>query len=168
MFPSQMRRWIHLVIFGAAIGVAKSASFMKAVILAGLGLAGLWMLHTLAQDFNTIMQSGFGSGGGGDRSNEAKLFNGKPKNQVSKKPFLPHVSDQEIKVFKRSTNEIHEPTIDWERVIKRDPASCARSFICQLAASKESDLITEEKMILNLTRFNPNFSTHESLQLFDF
>lgn len=62
--------------------------------------------------------------------------------------------DQEIKVFKRSIvqSKKEEYKIDWEIVIKRDPASCARSFICQLAASKEGDLTYEEKMILNLTR----------------
>lgn len=71
-----MSRWIHLIIFGAAIGIAKSASFVKLVILAGLGLAGLWMMHTLAQDFNHIMQSGFGSGGGRDHGAGDKLYNG--------------------------------------------------------------------------------------------
>lgn len=71
----QMSRWIQLLVLGTAIGAAKAANFVRLVILAGLGLAGLWMVHTLAQDFNHIMQSGFGSGGGGDH-NTGKLFSG--------------------------------------------------------------------------------------------
>ncbi|XP_050300958.1 uncharacterized protein LOC126739355 isoform X2 [Anthonomus grandis grandis] len=144
----RMSRWIHLLIFGAAIGVAKSASFVKLVILAGLGLAGLWMVHTLAQDFSNITQNGFGSAGE-DHGGGAKLFN-----------------DQEIKVFKRSIqNQKNEHRINWEMVIKRDPASCARSFICQLAATKEADLTDEEKIILNLTRTAATDETWASKQL---
>lgn len=71
-----MSRWIQLLVLGTAIGAAKAASFVRLVILAGLGLAGLWMVHTLAQDFNHIMQSGFGSGGGGGDHNTGKLFSG--------------------------------------------------------------------------------------------
>ncbi|CAH1128095.1 unnamed protein product [Ceutorhynchus assimilis] len=146
-----MSRWIQLIIFGIAIGIAKSASFVKLVILAGLGLAGLWMVHTLAQDFSHIAQNGFGSAGGGDHGSGAKYYS--------------HNHDQEIKVYKRSIENNPEAKIDWETVIKRDPASCARSFICQLAASKESTLIKEERIILNLTRAAAGDETWASKQL---
>ncbi|KAL1513915.1 hypothetical protein ABEB36_003253 [Hypothenemus hampei] len=128
--------WIHLIVISATLGIAKSASFVKAVVLAGLGLAGLWMIHTLAQDFTGIVQNGFGVG--------KQLLNTN-NNGEQEQP--------DIKLFKRSINSNAEPVfIDWDMVIKRDPASCARSFICQLAASEEEDLIYEEKVILNLTR----------------
>jgi len=59
--------------------------------------------------------------------------------------------NEPIKVFKRSIDQ-KQPQIDWEMVIKRDPASCARSFICQLASTKEDQLVYEEKVILYLTK----------------
>ncbi|XP_066263039.1 uncharacterized protein [Euwallacea similis] len=149
-----MSRWIQLMILIAAMGFTKAANFMRVVVMAGLGLAGLWMLHTLAQDFNSIMQGGFGSGGGGDHGT-SKLFNN--NNGESSEP---------IKVFKRSIEE-RQPQINWELVIKRDPASCARSFICQLAASKEHELVYEEKMILHLTEAAANNQTWAGKQLQD-
>lgn len=49
--------------------------------MAGLGLAGLWMMHTLAQDFQSIMKNGFGSAtnllGAGSRGEEQTYTNSK-------------------------------------------------------------------------------------------
>ncbi|XP_030746460.1 uncharacterized protein LOC115875197 isoform X1 [Sitophilus oryzae] len=156
-----MTNWARLIILSIVLGLAKANNFMRVILMAGMGLAGLWMVHTLAQDFHTIVQSGFGSGGhgfgGGGGGGGDKLYNSKwetkanvPKNRQSSGAFL----DDELKVFKRSVTEAAKtkPHINWDVVIKRDPVSCARSFICQLQASREEELSREEKIILNLTK----------------
>ncbi|XP_030746461.1 uncharacterized protein LOC115875197 isoform X2 [Sitophilus oryzae] len=136
-----MTNWARLIILSIVLGLAKANNFMRVILMAGMGLAGLWMVHTLAQDFHTIVQSGFGSGGhgfgGGGGGGGDKLYN-----------------NDELKVFKRSVTEAAKtkPHINWDVVIKRDPVSCARSFICQLQASREEELSREEKIILNLTK----------------
>lgn len=37
-------------------------------------------------------------------------------------------------------------------MLSRDPAGCARSFVCQLSAQKIEELSTEEKIMLELVR----------------
>lgn len=61
-----MNYLLHIcLIFFGLLGVSKAHSFIKLVILAALGLAGLWMVHTLAQDYTTISHGGSSGGGGG-------------------------------------------------------------------------------------------------------
>jgi hypothetical protein len=55
----------HIFLLLGIVGVSKAHHFIKVVILAGLGLAGLWMVHMLAQDYGHINNSGGGGGGGG-------------------------------------------------------------------------------------------------------
>lgn len=64
----------HILIFLGLIGISKAHHFIRVVVLAALGLAGLWMVHTLAQDFNKIQgHGGLGALGGGS-SGAAKFF----------------------------------------------------------------------------------------------
>lgn len=49
-----MKIWLRILIVTLAIGFGKAHHIIRLIILAGLGLAGLWMLHTLAQDFQKI------------------------------------------------------------------------------------------------------------------
>ncbi|RZC42963.1 hypothetical protein BDFB_002959 [Asbolus verrucosus] len=55
----------HILLLLGLISVSKAHGFIKIVILAGLGLAGLWMVHTLAQDYSNITNNSGGGGGGG-------------------------------------------------------------------------------------------------------
>lgn len=120
-----MNNWLKFLLFSVLLGFVKGAHFIRLVILAGLGLAGLWMVHTLAQDFNTIQSNG------GINLN-------------------PSAGDREL--FKRSVDGNGKTFIDWEMVLSRDPASCARSFLCQLSATDLELLTNEEKIMLNLVR----------------
>ncbi|XP_060532458.1 uncharacterized protein LOC132705689 isoform X2 [Cylas formicarius] len=173
-----MRTLLHLLVLFVILSVAKAYSFVKLVILAGLGLAGLWMIHTLAQDLNSIMQtgglgtstSGLGSAtlinglGGGGLLRNLGLSSG-PQQQQEQSAY----GEQEIQYYnRRSVREIkdsHKSKIDWGLVISRDPASCARSFICQLAASKESNLTKEERIILKLSRDSVNETSYAGQEL---
>ncbi|KAJ8923973.1 hypothetical protein NQ315_006749 [Exocentrus adspersus] len=115
-----MRHWFTYLLITSIIGFTKAHHFIRLVILASLGLAGLWMLHTLAQDFNRI-QSTESSGG-------------------------------DTRIFKRSVLEEGNQQINWENILLKDPASCARSFLCQLAATDHKHLSKDEQLMLELSR----------------
>uniref|UniRef100_A0A6P7FGS4 Uncharacterized protein LOC114330127 n=1 Tax=Diabrotica virgifera virgifera TaxID=50390 RepID=A0A6P7FGS4_DIAVI len=113
-----MNYWFKLFIFLVTIGFVKCSHFVKLIILAGLGLAGLWMVHTLAQDFSSIQNNG-----------------GETRD-----------------IYKRSVDRSSKSGIDWEKVLSRDPVGCARSFLCQLSATSEENLLEEEVKIMDLLR----------------
>lgn len=131
----QMSRWLKFILLAIIIGFVKAHNFMKLVILAALGLAGLWMVHTLAQDFNSI------------QSNSQNSLNNNNNNNNDG-------SGLGINIFKRSISEVekHPNQINWEIILSRDPASCARSFLCQLAALPDKTLSKEESLMLSLVR----------------
>lgn len=57
--------WMQIIVFLLLAGLVKGGlHIVKIVIIAGLGLAGMWMLHTLAQDYDKI-STRFGSFSGG-------------------------------------------------------------------------------------------------------
>lgn len=135
------RRTLQVFLIAVLIGASKAHHFIKLVILAGLGLAGLWMVHTLAQDFSQINNQGNHGGGGGG----GKAISG------------------ELNLYKRSIQD-NTPQINWSYVLSRDPAGCARSFICQLVAQDEN-LTQEEQIILDMTRNSANTDSWASKQL---
>lgn len=61
-----MARWLYTVLIIAVFTITKSAGhhIIRVIILAALGLAGLYMIHNLAQDFQKIYQT-IQQGGGG-------------------------------------------------------------------------------------------------------
>lgn len=139
--PFQMTRWLKVLLLAVLIGFVKAHNFVKLVILAGLGLAGLWMVHTLAQDFNSIQ---------GNTANNLKSYQSSSFNQNNGGE-----AGNSVSIFKRSISESQSPSnqINWETVLSRDPASCARSFLCQLAALNEKTLSKEERLMLKLVRY---------------
>lgn len=134
-----MTRWLKIIFFSLIIGFAKAHSFVRLVILAGLGLAGLWMVHTLAQDFNNIQSH---------NEDNFKSFHSS-HNENTGPDF-----GNSFKLFKRSISEPRSSAnlINWELILSRDPASCARSFLCQLAATEDRVLTKEEKLMLKLVK----------------
>lgn len=52
-----MAKWLHLIVLVVLFGVSKGHHIIRIVILGALGLAGLWMIHTLAQDYQNIAGS---------------------------------------------------------------------------------------------------------------
>lgn len=57
-------KWLHIIVLVILFGVSKGHHIIRLVILAALGLAGLWMVHTLAQDYQNIAAGHHGGGGG--------------------------------------------------------------------------------------------------------
>lgn len=55
-----MSKWLRMALLLTILGITKAHHLIRVVILAALGLAGLWMVHTLAQDYQHIT----GAGGG--------------------------------------------------------------------------------------------------------
>ncbi|XP_018329065.1 uncharacterized protein LOC108739583 [Agrilus planipennis] len=64
-----------------------------------------------------------------------------------------------------SSSTFNYPEINWEKVLSRDPASCARSLICQLAATSEKELEIDEESILNIVRIATKKEDWASKQL---
>lgn len=87
-----MERWLRVALFAAIIGISKATHIIKLVILAGLGLAGLWMVHTLAQDYQNII--GHSGGGGSSREGleDPKYFAKRSANDQEGYPQTPTVS----------------------------------------------------------------------------
>lgn len=120
-------------------GVTKAAGhhFIRLVIMAALGLAGLYMLHNLAQDFQKIysqFQEGGGVGGG-------KWLTKRSANS------------SEYYQVNESSKELPEdayPDIDWDKILSRDPVGCARSFVCQIVADSRQE--RQEDVILQYIR----------------
>lgn len=124
-----MKHWLKYLFIAAIFGFAKAHQFIRLVILASLGLAGLWMVHTLAQDYNKIQSTaGDVQSSGGD-----------------------------TRIFKRSVEADQNNEINWETILSKDPASCTRSFICQLAATDRKSLSKEEFIMLELSRYEIMF-----------
>lgn len=49
------RKWLEVLFVLLMAGVVRGGlHVVKVIVLAGLGLAGMWMLHTLAQDYDKI------------------------------------------------------------------------------------------------------------------
>ncbi|XP_018575961.1 uncharacterized protein LOC108914603 [Anoplophora glabripennis] len=124
LLDMSMKRWLKYLFIATIFGFVKAHQFIRLVILASLGLAGLWMVHTLAQDYNKIQT------GGGDATS----------------------SGGDTRIFKRSVEAAQSHRIDWETILSKDPASCTRSFICQLAATDREHLSKEELLMLELSR----------------
>ncbi|GLV36250.1 uncharacterized protein CBL_08743 [Carabus blaptoides fortunei] len=103
---------------------------VKIVIIAGLGLAGMWMLHTLAQDYDKI-------------SNRFMGISTPAKSAISKRSSDGTVPETDIPGF---------PELKWESVLSQDPEGCVPDFICQLAAVPDENLLPNERNVLKLIR----------------
>ncbi|XP_017768834.1 PREDICTED: uncharacterized protein LOC108556984 [Nicrophorus vespilloides] len=56
--------------------------------------------------------------------------------------------------------DIHQQTsdIDWELVITNDPSTCARSYVCQLAATRADDSMLDRIKLVNSKMVEPIFN----------
>ncbi|KAG8319015.1 hypothetical protein J6590_100345 [Homalodisca vitripennis] len=97
------------------------------VILAAAGLAGMYMVHLLAQDWTKIRPN---------RPAATRLLQ-QALQGISKRSIPDEIVDD-------SLNEI--PT--WDSALEQDPLGCARKLVCTLATRPRSSLRTEETNIL--------------------
>ncbi|KAG8270062.1 hypothetical protein J6590_093537, partial [Homalodisca vitripennis] len=126
--------WVTLLLLILTGAVKAHIHFLRLAILAAAGLAGMYMVHLLAQDWTKI------------RPNTPNLT---PLIQqalqgiqgLSKRSIPDGIVDD-------SLNEI--PT--WDSALEQDPLGCARKLVCTLATRPRSSLRAEETNILAMVR----------------
>ncbi|KAG5672365.1 hypothetical protein PVAND_002497 [Polypedilum vanderplanki] len=90
---------------------------LRLLLLLVVGLGALYTIHLLAQDYMKISA--------GSKVAARLLFGKRDLSNLSR-----NITQEEIEF---------EEKIDWDKVLKRDPFSCALSLICQLAAGAEKE-----------------------------
>jgi hypothetical protein len=90
---------------------------IRLLVLVIAGLAALYTIHLLAQDFMKIRMG---------TKVAARLLLGKRE-----------IADPNRNITREEID--FEDKIDWEKVLNRDPLNCALSLICQLSAGAEKD-----------------------------
>lgn len=83
-----------MIVLVVLFGVSKGHHIIRLVILATLGLAGLWMVHTLAQDYQNIT-AGHNGGGAGGKSEATVEFS-----KLFSKRSISQTTDYNHKVIK--------------------------------------------------------------------
>ncbi|XP_049859734.1 uncharacterized protein LOC126354258 [Schistocerca gregaria] len=129
------RRLATLLLLAAAVGVARaSAHFIRLALVAVMGLAGMYMLHVLAQDYNAIRQPV-----------KAKVASAILRSVIAKR------SAADSPVFGEAAGAAAgRPSLDWGRVLRADPAGCARRVLCELAAEPQLRLSDADRRLLAL------------------
>ncbi|KAG8316888.1 hypothetical protein J6590_038628 [Homalodisca vitripennis] len=130
---SKMTRsvWVTLLLLILTGAVKAHIHFLRMVILAAAGLAGMYMVHLLAQDWTKIRPN---------RPAATRLLQ-QALQGISKRSIPDEIVDD-------SLNEI--PT--WDSALEQDPLGCARKLVCTLATRPRSSLRTEETNILAMVR----------------
>ena len=115
-----------------------AAHFIRLMILMAMGLGAMYMLHLLAQDWNKIRrpvpQAVTRFLAGASASLDSFITRGKrdiSNNQPSPRRKKPN-GGHEVRRSNTTT-----ATIDWKRILSRDPFECLQSLVCQLFSGAE-------------------------------
>ncbi|XP_049779516.1 uncharacterized protein LOC126176402 [Schistocerca cancellata] len=120
------RHLATVLLLAAAVGVARaSAHFIRLALVAVMGLAGMYMLHVLAQDYNAIRQPV-----------KAKVASAILRSVIAKRSA--------------ADSPVVGEAAAWGRVLRADPAGCARRVLCELAAKPELRLSDADRRLLAL------------------
>ncbi|XP_049809256.1 uncharacterized protein LOC126252409 [Schistocerca nitens] len=136
------RRLATVLLLAAAVGVARaSAHFIRLALVAVMGLAGMYMLHVLAQDYNAIRQPV-----------KAKVASAILRSVIAKRSAADStvVGEAEAVAAGAAGASAGRPSLDWGRVLRADPAGCARRVLCELAAKPEVRLGDADRRLLAL------------------
>ncbi|XP_054267158.1 uncharacterized protein LOC128989304 [Macrosteles quadrilineatus] len=115
-------------------GVVKAhIHFLRLVVLALAGLAGMYMVHLLANDWTKIRPN---------RPSAGRLLQSALQG-ISKRSIPDAMLEERV-------NEI--PSL--EAALHQDPLGCARKLVCALAARPSNSLSREEVNILAMIRVN--------------
>ncbi|XP_037813459.1 uncharacterized protein LOC119604726 [Lucilia sericata] len=112
----------------------------RLMILMAMGLGAMYMLHLLAQDWNKIRRP--------IPPAVTRLLTGASKNLDN---FITRgkrdLQGQRSQPKRRKTHQGNEikrinstaVTIDWKRILSRDPFECLQSLVCQLLSGAEKN-----------------------------
>ncbi|XP_014257098.1 uncharacterized protein LOC106670931 isoform X2 [Cimex lectularius] len=127
--------WLLTVLFLAIV-----KAHIRLLLLLALGLAGLYMLHLLVQDFQHINNS-FRPGQGSLLSSLAGLSRG--KRSIGDAQQVPNW------VVERLAND----TKEMRQVLNNDPVGCARKYVCHIQ-SKQKRSRTQDNVLFLLRAFS--------------
>ncbi|XP_036329442.1 uncharacterized protein LOC118741550 [Rhagoletis pomonella] len=116
------------------------------LLLMGMGLGAMYMLHLLAQDYNKIRQPVAAAARAlATASNAVARVKRGNTEAITKVYKLLNIQEQPGSHNTANTTTL---SIEWKRILSRDPFECLLSLICQLmsgaeAHSREARLIKE-------------------------
>jgi hypothetical protein len=134
-----------VLVMGAA--VKAHIHFIRLALLAAMGLAGMWMMHKLAQDWQ----------------------------KISNRPRPAAMAGKLLGLWKRSIDETHiESYVEdslhdiykFDEILRQDRSTCARKMICQLAATPENQLDRVETNLLKLLSPGEHFGENAAKDIF--
>ncbi|KAL5237815.1 hypothetical protein ACI65C_005225 [Semiaphis heraclei] len=137
-----------VLVMGAA--VKAHIHFIRLALLAAMGLAGMWMMHKLAQDWHKISSS--------NRPAKPAAMAGKLLGLW--KRSLP---DEHVNAY------VEESLFDFykfDEILRQDRSTCARKMICQIAATPENQLNQVETNLLKLLSPTEHFGENMAKNIF--
>ncbi|BES99387.1 Hypothetical protein NTJ_12204 [Nesidiocoris tenuis] len=138
--------WVWLLIL---IAIALVKASVRLIILLVLGLAGLYMLHLLAQDFNKI-RNGWpfpARPGMGGAQSFLRLSRGLSKRSTDVQAYN-YTAD----VQKQSwlDQRLANDTVQFPKILHNDPIGCARKYVCHISGKSRKKLTRTASNILAL------------------
>ncbi|XP_053960636.1 uncharacterized protein LOC128864900 [Anastrepha ludens] len=118
----------------------------KLILLMAMGLGAMYMMHLLAQDYNKIRQPVAAAARVLASASNTVARSKRDNNEaVTKVHKFFNIPEQSISLNIANTTTL---SIDWKRILSRDPFECLQSLICQLMSgaeshSREAKLLTE-------------------------
>ncbi|EDW77926.2 uncharacterized protein Dwil_GK24745 [Drosophila willistoni] len=117
----------------------------RVILVAVMGLGAMYMMHLLAQDWNRIRPiQGITNLAGQATSQLQGIATQAGSGLQSIASLAGRASASAFNRGKRSTRqELYarglrpHPTVDWKRILSRDPFECLQSLICQLMSGAE-------------------------------
>ncbi|XP_050425886.1 uncharacterized protein LOC126836471 [Adelges cooleyi] len=121
--------------------------FMRLALLCILGLAGMWMMHKLAQDWQKI------SGSNRPVQTAGRLL-GLWKRSIPDATMDTYVEE--------SMNNFYK----FDEILKFDKSMCARKMVCQIAATPKNLLNQVEVNILKMLSPDEHFGDNPAKDIF--
>lgn len=125
-----------------------AAHFARLMILMAMGLGAMYMLHLLAQDWNKIRRPIPAAVTrlltGASTNLDRFITRGKRDLRQQNPQLKRQRTSLQGNEIKRSNTTAG--TIDWKRILSRDPFECLQSLVCQLLSGAEKN--SQEALLL--------------------
>ncbi|XP_030555430.1 uncharacterized protein LOC115758796 [Drosophila novamexicana] len=129
---------------------------VRVVLLAVMGLGAMYMMHLLAQDWNRIRPIQGITNLAGQASSALNLqgvtsFIGQSSSALSLQRGKRAALSRELSWVhgRQDAGAVHQAaSIDWKRILARDPFECLQSLICQLMSGAEAHS-AEAELLMN-------------------
>ncbi|EEB18250.1 hypothetical protein Phum_PHUM506940 [Pediculus humanus corporis] len=117
--------------------VKASSLGIKLLIMMGAGLAGMYMMHLLAQDYNKYTSLNRPSRSVDNLHDNTTTF----------------IMDEEVVRESENNYRLNE-IITFEKIIQFDPTGCARRYVCTIATKSNKKQNQYERNLIQILRSN--------------